>query len=376
MTLNSKWQFEQVKGINKLQVKGLAILFVFLVSQAFTWQASATKVKSFDGFPLTVFVDLPKNSKPKEFFVIAHGSGPMDADGNLSSMTLPKGSSNLVYKQIASVLNSIGYGVIRYHKRAYETLLKIQADQSYMSSLEYKAFEKNPLTTLVKDFKAISEYTRKKFKAKKVYGFGHSEGTQVALFAYVTGLKIDGMVLAGLHNERQSTLVLEQTTYRALKLYFDRVDQDKNGLVDSKEYSAPNQNAQVLKQQVSRIDLNKDGQISRDEFLAGNYSNIITQQITSTEYQRDELNYPTAAKIIEAASIPISILVATNDNQTPAYQVMAMDFLNRQVWKKKNLNFIYMQGYGHGLDRRAYEQLLFNKVDTEKLRSTLKKINF
>lgn len=104
-------------------------------------------VKSFDRFPLAAEVEIPNGSTGKDVkrvIVLVHGSGPQSLDVDLGPVTVPSGSQNLYFKDLAEALRRKGFATIRYDKRSYEFKVRIEKDPKFKESKQLKRYSEHP----------------------------------------------------------------------------------------------------------------------------------------------------------------------------------------------------------------------------------------
>lgn len=327
-----------------------------------TFSAEADKafvVKSFDGFELNTIVETPEaiNKKDvKSVLVYVHGSGPQNMDEDLSSVTLPKGTPNLFFRDIAHTLLKKQIAAVRYNKRSFEVRKKVLADVKYKESDEVKKFSAHPLEYLIKDASSMVDFAKSEFPNAKVYMLGHSEGTGIALNVAQQNKNVSGVALIGFSNESITTSLLEQFVYRA-QAHFKKLDTNNNGIISAKELKVNSDIAKSISKQMPALDLNKDNSLSLSEFNAANYSNLIlTEDMHNQNYQIDYSKLPRPSAIVKTAEFKILFLQGQYDNQTPAYYTESMELVNKLAWQKKNLKFVYFAKAGHALDPRDSQE--------------------
>ena len=324
-------------------------------------------VSGFDGFPIRMVLEHPSKSsksKVKRIVVFAHGSGPQNADGDLSSVSVPPGTKNLIYKDMAGALRQKGFSTLRYHKRSFEVRERILKDSEYQKSDEFLAFSKNPLGVFIKDLDFFALEAHRRFPQAKIYILGHSQGSNLALYAS-SGLDfLSGLILIGFSNEKTSTLIYEQTVHRSVRSYFRKMDLDDDLVIRQEELSGKDPLVLSLKAQLEILDGNGDGAISLMEYNAGNYSNLIlADHFYNQGMALEEVQRPRPSTLVRDSGIPILFLQGEWDNQTPAFHTRAVEIVNRAVWKKKDLSFVYFPKAGHALDPRdEYGELMFRKI--------------
>jgi pimeloyl-ACP methyl ester carboxylesterase len=351
----------------KLLIKLLVVLF--LCGSTTTGFAAEIEIQVIgtDGFALegrlaypddTVIAELPR------VIVLLHGSGPQSMDEDLTAVTRDN-KSNLFFKVLSDALITKGFGVLRYHKRSHQIQLAAKADPAFAQSNLVKAVSANPLKYFIDDGAAAVRKAREVCPAAKIYLLGHSQGTYIALWLTEEMEEIAGIGLIGFANPPLETLVLEQTVYRSLPM-FDKVDEDRDGYLNKEELAQPDPMISALKAQMALIDLDGDGRLARAEFMAGNYTNLMFADMLGSAYREEEARRPRPVDIIKELDIPVVFLQGEWDNQTPAYNALAVQLANRAMWKKSNLSFHIFPKLGHALDRREeYLDLQFDTIDPE-----------
>lgn len=330
-------------------------LWMFLVGMPqFTFGKSV--IKSFDGFPLAAEVEIPNGAMGKDVkrvIVLVHGSGPQSLDVDLGPVTVPSGSQNLYFKDLAGALRRQGFTTIRYDKRSYEFKTRIEKDPKVKDSNDLKRYSQRPLDYTIRDAEHFAKFATRSFPKAAVYMLGHSEGTRVVLEVAKRNAFIKGVVLIGFSNESLATSVFEQTVYRPLS-YFEELDKDRNGFLDAGELGSESPVSKSILGQMGTLDLDLDAKLSQDEFKAGNYSNLhLMDGLYNSGYALDEAKLARPSVLIREAKYKILFLQGEWDNQTPSYFARSIEIVNRLHWKKPNLEFRYFAKAGHALDPRA-----------------------
>lgn len=312
-------------------------------------------IKSFDGFPLETLIESPtgiSKKAVKKVIILLHGSGAQSYDEDLSEVTLPAGTKNYFFRDLAEVFLKNEIAVIRYNKRSYEFKKRATASPEFKTSREAKKFLEHPYEYLLKDAQHFVHLASTEFPNAKVLLLGHSEGTGVALQVARREKAVKGVALIGFSNEPITSNLLEQFVYRPRPL-FDQLDKNKNIILESEELKINSDLARSFDQQMATIDLDKDGKLSLSEFQAAQYSNLILQDdFYNQNYMNDFFKLPRLATVIKEAAFSVWFFHGEYDNQTQVYQTEAIDLINRSVWKKENLKFIYFPRAGHALDPR------------------------
>ena len=110
-------------------VFSIIAILISLTTFAKDIERKPASIKSFDGFPLDAVIDVPRGfnkSDVKKVVVFVHGSGPQSLDEDLSSLTIPKGSTNLFFRDVADSFLKKNIATVRYNKRAYEAKKRIE----------------------------------------------------------------------------------------------------------------------------------------------------------------------------------------------------------------------------------------------------------
>ena len=298
-------------------MKFSSLTLFFLLSNWFSFAAGVKNssfevVKSFDDFPMNMVLELPDGvsaDEVKRIIVFAHGSGPQNADGDLSSVSTPAGSENLIYKDIARAIRAEGFATLRFNKRSFQVREFLSKNPKYMESKEFKLFAKNPLGYFIKDLKFFVQEARKRFKKARVFILGHSQGTSLALYVGSELSFISGAALMGFSNEKVPTLVYEQTVHRSYRTYFRTLDLNHDLVIDKTELSAGDDLATALKAQLKVLDLNQDSAVSISEYNAGNYSNLLLMDAFYDKgMMMEEVSRPRPSKLVKDASYKILFL--------------------------------------------------------------------
>lgn len=337
----------------------ILISFICLNVFAVNTENKTVSLKSFDGFALGAIVEVPEALSKKDVksvVVYVHGSGPQNMDEDLSSVTVPAGTKNYFFRDIAQALLKKQIASVRYNKRAFEVRNKILADAKYKESDEFKNYAAHPLDYLIKDASSMVDFAKNEFPNAKIYILGHSEGTGIALNVAQQNKNVSGVALIGFSNESITSSLLEQFVYRA-QAHFKKLDINNNGILSAKELKANNDLAKSISKQMPALDLNKDSSLSLSEYNAANYSNLILQDdFYNQNYQSDYAKLPRPSAIIKTAEFKVLFLQGQYDNQTPAYYTESMELVNRLSWQKKNLKFVYFAKAGHALDPRDSQE--------------------
>jgi pimeloyl-ACP methyl ester carboxylesterase len=312
-------------------------------------------MSSFDGFPLEAIIEVPKDlsrNDVKKVVVFVHGSGPQSLDEDLSLLTVPKGSTNLFFRDMAESFLKKNIATVRYNKRSYELKRRIEANPDFQKSEEFRRVSEHPLDYTIKDCAFFVDQAQKEFPNAEVFILGHSEGTRVALNVAKDKKSVKGTILIGFSNESIASSILEQVVYREL-IHFYILDKNRDGFLALVELRGKAGPAKVILQQMAVLDINGDRKLSLSEYKAGNYSNLILKsELYNQSYIMDEATLPRSSDIIKGAPFKVLFLQGEYDNQTPAYYTEAIELLNKLVWKKKELKFIYFEKAGHALDPR------------------------
>lgn len=335
-------------------------------------------VSSFDGFSLPVRIELPNGANEagvERVIIFVHGSGPQNADGDLTSVSIPAEIPNLVYKDLATALRDKGFATVRYNKRSFEAREALKKNVDYSKSAQFKAYSQRPLQYFLDDLKTISQKTKDLFPNAKIYILGHSEGSNLALWAasQMQRKMVAGVALVGFGNEKQSSLIYEQIVYRSYFSFFRQLDKNGDLEIDKSELKVNSDLAKGLRSQLPTLDLDKNGIVDLSEYNAGNYSNtIVYPGFYDLGYQITESSLPRPSEVIQKAEFKILFLQGELDNQTPAFHAKAVEISNRALWKKENLKFVYFPGKGHALDQRtSMADTAFRKVES----AVLKKVS-
>ena len=327
-------------------------------------------VTGHDGFELSGRLAYPDEADPAALaavIVLLHGSGPQSMDEDLTAATRG-GKSNLFFKTVSDALVGKGFGVLRYHKRSHQCQLAAAQDPSFYQSELFQAFMADPLNDFIDDAVAATDLARALCPAAKVYLLGHSQGTYLALWLAHQDRNIAGVALIGFANSPLETLMLEQTVYRSLPV-FTAADSNADGYLDLTEMSGNDPILMSLKFQMGLLDLDQDSRISQSEFKAGNYVNLLFSDPFGPAYRTEEARRPRPADAVKDLTIPVVFLQGGWDNQTPAYNVLAVQIANQMRWKKENLIFHVFPELGHALDHRdSYSDIQYDTVDPEALR--------
>jgi pimeloyl-ACP methyl ester carboxylesterase len=327
--------------------------------------------KSFDKFVLNAKVSKEKGLEDKavkKVIIITHGSGPIDMDGTFVAATKDK-KGVFLYKRLAHALSRDSCVVIRYHKRGYEWRQKLIKDRKLLQSKEFKESQRAPLSDLIKDVEAFAKYAQKRFPSAAICLLGHSQGTFVALQAAHRNKFIKGVGAIGFMSTSLGTLSFEQLVYRSMRS-IRPLDKDGDAALSMKELEDKDPISLAIKRQFPYLDLNSDKKLSFDEIRAAsftNFLNVMSQDIVRKLIE-EELKYPDITKILAKCSFKVGFFQGQWDNQTPMYQVKAIEFLNKWKWANKNLKFWYFPKLGHDLGlRKDYTDLSYRPIDEKAL---------
>lgn len=354
------------------------VVFISLITFAKDIERKPANIKSFDGFSLDAVIDVPQGSNKndvKKVVVFVHGSGPQSLDEDLSSLTVPKGNTNLFFRDLADSFLKKDVATVRYNKRAYESKKRIEANPEYKNSEEFKKYAEHPLEYTIKDCAFFVDYAQKEFPNAEVFILGHSEGTRVALNVAKDKKFVKGTILIGFSNESITGSLLEQVVYRELNR-FSKLDKNKDGFLAANELHGTDESAKLIREQMAILDINSDTKISLSEYKASNYSNLIVRNdLYNHAYIMDETKLPRSSDIIKTAPFKVLFLQGEYDNQTPAYYTEAIELINKLVWKKKDLKFVYFSKAGHALDPRDnLNDLNYRVVPAETLDKVSKEV--
>ena len=299
------------------------------------------EIPSFDGFELTTKIEVPNNLGPKEVkraIVFIHGSGPQNLEG----------TDLHLHGHIAKALRKEGFATIRYNKRSFQVNVKAELGEIDFGCKDYMDYDKNFIHYFIKDGAHMAKVAKKRFPQAKIYLFGHSQGARLALYAAKLCKDIEGMALFGLSFHSLDTAMLEQGVYRHLN-YFDELDIDSSNSLSMKEAAANERLASAF----SYMDMNEDGVLDKTEFKATDFSNLIaTDWSMARSFMRQQLELEPQNEVIEKTELPILVLQGEWDHQVQAYQARALELVNKRLWKKKNLHFLFFPKVGHALNEQ------------------------
>lgn len=334
--------------------------------------AETIEVPSYDGFALRAIVERPargKDSDARNVVVLIHGSGPQNADEDLSSLSAP-GTTNQFFVDVSRALVAEGFAVVRYDKRTYAARERVRKDPAFLESPTAKALRENPLKAIVDDAAHMVGWAKARFPNAQVRLLGHSEGGYVALQVASTVPGVDGVALVGFTYESLDAVLLEQYVYRPLWI-FDGLDADKDGRLSALELKGEDRFQKAIARQAQKLDLDGDGFVGRAEFKAGNAANLLLDDEPSlAAYRKQEAAYPRAGALLRAAAYDVCFFQGEWDNQTPAYYARGVQLMNKSAWGKKNFHFRFFPKLGHALDPRESENdLTYRPADRAALRT-------
>ena len=327
----------------------------------------AFELECRDGFVLEGIVASPEEvaaGEAQQVVILLHGSGPQSMDEDLSAAT-EGGKQNLFFKEISDVLVDVGFTVVRYHKRSFQSRLSIGEDPTFVQSEVFQGYSENPLKYFVDDAVDCVRHIQGTIPEAEIHLLGHSQGCYVGLQAAHQIPEIKGVALVGFYLSGMETAVLEQIVYRPMG-QFRELDTDGNNSLDVDELSVDGPVPAQLRPQMPVIDLDGNGEMSFAELKAGNLSNLLIRDMGLAVMTRQEANYPRTADILKDAEFKVIFLQGMWDNQTPAYHAKAVELTNRHVWMKDTFRFTYFPELGHALDRRdRYEDIIFDTIDPD-----------
>lgn len=345
----------------------LLTLMTFLSPSFALAEDEELSFKSFDQFVLNAKLSKAKDLKDdavKKVVILIHGSGPSDMDGTFKAASENK-KGVFLYKKLAQSLGKGNCAAIRYNKRSFEWRGKILKDRSVLKSPEFIKAQKTPLSDLVKDTEAFAKYAQKRFPNAGVYLLGHSQGTFIGLQVAHKNKFIKGVGVIGMMASTLGTLSFEQYIYRPL-VKLQSFDKDHDSALSMKELAGTDPLSAALKMQFKILDVNKDQLLSFEELKAANFTNFMG--IMSNDVVRrliaEEMTYPAVDKILAKASFKVGFFQGEWDNQTPTYQVRAIELLNQFKWRNKELKFWYFKKLGHDLGmKKDYSDVSYRDID-------------
>ena len=148
-------------------------------------------------------------------------------------------------------------------------------------------------------------------------------------------------------------------------MFSNDADADRDRSLSRAELTPAHPLTAALTAQWAMLDLDGDDRLSSMEFRGGSLSNLLLNELLiPNSYIVQETKYAQPAQILSGLEVPVVFFQGTYDNQTPEYHTRAIEFLNRSVWKKSNLQFHYYPGKGHALDsRECYQDLFYRPVE-------------
>ncbi|MDF1661713.1 MAG: hypothetical protein P1V97_08065 [Planctomycetota bacterium] len=351
-----------------------------LIGPHFAWaEDQAWDFKSFDQFVLKAKVSKAKDLKDEavtKVVILIHGSGPSDMDGTFKVAAENK-TGVFLYKKLAQALGKGRCAAIRYNKRSYEWRAKILKDRKVLETEEFKKAQKTPLSDLVKDTEAFAKYAQKRFPNAGIYLLGHSQGTFVGLQVAHKNKFIKGVGVIGMMASTLGTLSFEQYIYRPL-IRLRSLDKNQDDALSMKELTGTDNLSVGLKMQFKVLDMNKDQLLSFDEVKAANFTSFMGM-ISSDVLRRliaEEMQYPAIDKILAKCKFKVGFFQGEWDNQTPTYQVRAIELLNKFRWSNKQLKFWYFKKLGHDLGmKKDYSDVSYREIDKKALETVLEAFN-
>lgn len=338
--------------------------------------------ESFDGFKIDAKLALPEGvaeDAVTRIVILLGGSGPYDMDSDLTSVA--KGGVKILWlKDLSDALAKQGFAVVRYHKRHYYTkrrVDKIRAEKRKPTEEEARLIrraQENPLRDIVEDCKSFAEAARKRFPKARVYLFGGSEGTHVALWAAHELKWISGVALVGFYACPLDLPMFEQAMIRDLH-YFSDLDLDRDEILTKEELKKGGETGWGFLMRFSEFDWDGDGRISLGEFRSRCLEVFLGVVEEMKSYREQEAKYPSMSALLREATSPILFFQGLWDNQTPVYNVQWAEKLAREG-KKGNFAFHYFPKLGHCLDPRdSYQDTAYRPIDPEALKKVVSEMD-
>lgn len=323
-------------------------------------------------FPLDAVLELPESGRAAtRVVVLIHGSGPNDMDEDLSAVTEGQ-APNPFLKDLAGALRGEGFAVLRYHKRSHQVQLLLAKDPGFATSESFRAFAADPLGYFLEDAAAALDLCARELPGAQRYLLGHSQGAMLAVQLAPRRPKLAGIGLIGFSLMGTATLVFEQTAYRPQGL-LRALDTNHDEVLDAAELAVKKPVARGLRAQMGVLDLDRDGRLSLAEFTAGNLSNWVLKPeflAALDPLRRTEASWPTIPAVLAKLSLPVAFFAGEWDNQTPAYNVKAVEMAAGHQPQGARRTFRYFPGLGHALDPRdAYDDLVYRRASPAALQA-------
>ncbi len=351
------------------------ILSILLFNQLASAGEEPFTHTSYDGFGIDAKLALPEGNVER-IVVLLGGSGVYDMDLDLTGAS--KGGKTPIFwlKDVSDALVAKGFATVRYNKRNYQLKKRIRAEQKAGKKLSpellevFENFKANPLKAFVEDAKSFAAFSRERYPEAKILFLGASEGTHVALWASQELGWISGVALVGFYTQSIDTVTFEQIVYRD-ESYFYEMDKDEDSKLSKAELGKGGPVGFAILMRMKGFDIDLNDHITLSEFRAFRVWGK-SHLGSFARYTRQELAYPSMEEVLEKAEYPVVFFQGKWDNQTPAYNVMAMEASNRLKWKKENLKFRYFPKKGHILDpRKSYFDLHYSPIDPEALKTVV-----
>ena len=337
-----------------------------------TWEEDTLELKSFDDFVLPARVTKPAKSDDasiSKVVILIHGSGPQDMDSTFDAAS-EDGKGIFLFRRLAHALADSGCcAVIRYHKRAYEWQKRLQKEPALVKGEEFKKAQTAPLKDLIGDVEAWSAYAQKRFPKAKIYLMGHSQGTFVGLQVAHKNPAIAGLAALGFMATDLNTLSFEQAVYRPLET-IRKLDMDRDGRLSAKELSGKDETSATLRMQLSVLDVDGDGALAMTEINAASFATFLTISANRGIHNlgKDAYDYPPAVVALAKSRFKVAFFQGDLDNQTPSYQIRAIELLNQHQWKNDKLSFHFFPGLGHDLGaKKSYSDITYRAIDPKAL---------
>lgn len=316
------------------------------------------RLTSFDGFELPYIIDEPK-AESRGVFVFIHGSGPGGVEG----------TDTRLFSAVAKKFNDAGFTTFRYNKRSLEINKMASMGNKYMESDEFKKFDRDFYLYFIRDGKAVVQFVKKKFKDQPIYLFGLSQGANIALQLADSEKDVVGAVLTGFSVSKINETLFYQYVFRN-DFFFTQSDKNRDGKLCKRELS------KNLKAQLSFLDMNGNKCMDLDEYRAGNYSNVLVQPNKNYEnWLRNELSLKPAVEILPSLHKNILFFHGEHDNQTPSFQLKALQMINKLKWKNDHLKFSYLKNVGHVLnDQKTLVEFNYTPASEKTLNRLVKEV--
>lgn len=296
-------------------VRGLVVIASLIASLAASpvfASSSALTLTARDGLQLSGILETPAES-PATIALLLPGSGNVGTDGDVSSPLVGsgyRGARAALSEQLASALSFAGIASYRYAKRGFENA----------AELPHQTFP-----YLLNDAEDAAELLRVAHPGARLLVVGFSEGALLATHL-AARVHVDGLYLLGLPSRPIDEVLAYQFISWPVQLLQDRIDLNRDGLLDANELTAISA-LPLHEVPTTSADTNSDGALSISGELSSFYEAAYAQirgLLASPAFEpwyQGMLAAPTFASVAAAASAPVFLYHGAQDPQVNAQWV-------------------------------------------------------